>query len=279
MTNLNKVTTRTVLIISDGTGITAETFCHAVLAQFDSLKFRQVRIPFVDTPEKAEEARAKIETHRTTDGFRPIVFSTLVNAEINSIVKRADAMFLDLFTTFVEPLETELGVQSTHSVGRFHHTADSAAYKNRIEAINYSLTHDDGQTTKDLEAADVILVGVSRSGKTPTSLYLAMQYGLKAANCPLIPEDFDRGVLPSWLPQHKHKIFGLTISPERLSEIRNERRPNSKYASIENCRHEVKAAEEMMVRENITWLSSTTKSIEEIATTVLQKLNLEKGHF
>ncbi|MCE2680210.1 MAG: kinase/pyrophosphorylase [Burkholderiales bacterium] len=279
MTNLNKVTTRTVLIISDGTGITAETFCHAVLAQFDSLKFRQLRIPFVDTPEKAEEARIKIEMHRATDGFRPIVFSTLVNAEINAIVKRADAMFLDLFTTFVEPLETELGVQSTHSVGRFHHTADSAAYKNRIEAINYSLTHDDGQTTKDLEAADVILVGVSRSGKTPTSLYLAMQYGLKAANCPLIPEDFDRGVLPSWLPQHKHKIFGLTISPERLSEIRNERRPNSKYASIENCRHEVKAAEEMMIRENITWLSSTTKSIEEIATTVLQKLNLEKGHF
>jgi regulator of PEP synthase PpsR (kinase-PPPase family) len=279
MTNLNKVTTRTVLIISDGTGITAETFCHAVLAQFDSLKFRQIRIPFVDTPEKAEEARIKIELHRASDGFRPIVFSTLVNAEINGIVKRADAMFLDLFTTFVEPLEAELGVQSTHSVGRFHHTADSAAYKNRIEAINYSLTHDDGQTTKDLEAADVILVGVSRSGKTPTSLYLAMQYGLKAANCPLIPEDFDRGVLPSWLPQHKHKIFGLTISPERLSEIRNERRPNSKYASIENCRHEVKAAEEMMVRENITWLSSTTKSIEEIATTVLQKLNLEKGHF
>lgn len=272
-------TQRSVLIVSDGTGITAETFCHAVLAQFQSLRFRQIRIPFVDSPEKAFEARDRIDAIRKSDGQRPIVFSTLVNTEVNQIVKQADAMYLDLFTTFVEPLEAELGIQSTHTVGRLHHTADSADYKNRIEAINYSLSHDDGQTTKDLEAADVILVGVSRSGKTPTSLYLAMQYGLKAANCPLIPEDFERGQLPSWLPKYKHKIFGLTIAPERLSEIRNERRPNSKYASLENCRYEVRAAEEMMEREKITWLSSTSKSIEEIATTVLQKLNLEKGHF
>lgn len=272
-------TQRSVLIVSDGTGITAETFCHAVLAQFQSLRFRQIRIPFVDSPEKAMEARDRITAIGRNDGQRPIVFSTLVNVEVNQIVKQAEAMYLDLFTTFVEPLEQELGVQSTHTVGRLHHTADSQDYKNRIEAINYSLTHDDGQTTKNLEAADVILVGVSRSGKTPTSLYLAMQYGLKAANCPLIPEDFERGQLPSWLPKHKHKIFGLTIAPERLSEIRNERRPNSHYASLENCRYEVRAAEEMMEREGITWLSSTSKSIEEIATTVLQKLNLEKGHF
>lgn len=279
MTQINKNTHRTVLIVSDGTGITAETFCHAVLAQFESLKFRQLRLPFVDSPDKAEETRQKIDSIGQADGQRPIVFSTLVNPEVNQIVKRADAMFLDLFTTFVEPLEQELGIPSTHTVGRMHHTADSQAYKNRIEAINYSLSHDDGQTTKDLEAADLILVGVSRSGKTPTSLYLAMQYGLKAANCPLIPEDFERNKLPSWLPQHKHKIFGLTIAPERLSEIRHERRPNSHYASLENCRYEVKAAEDMMSREGITWLSSTSKSIEEIAATVLQKLNLEKGHF
>ncbi len=272
-------TNRTVLIVSDGTGITAETFCHAVLAQFGSLKFKQIRLPFVDSLEKALETRNRINQIMLQDGIRPIVFSTLVNPDINSLVKEADALFLDLFTTFVVPLEQEFGVQSTHSVGRFHQTADSQAYKNRIEAINYSLTHDDGQTTRDLEVADVILVGVSRSGKTPTSLYLAMQYGLKAANCPLIPEDFARGQLPSWLPKHKHKIFGLSISPERLSEIRNERRPNSRYAAIENCRYEVQAAEEMMAREKITWLSSTSKSIEEIATTVIQKLNLDKGHF
>jgi regulator of PEP synthase PpsR (kinase-PPPase family) len=149
---------------------------------------------------------------------------------------------------------------------------DSEEYKNRIEAINFSLAHDDGQSNKNLSSADVILVGVSRSGKTPTSLYLAMQYGIKAANYPLIPDDFERGKLPSALYAFKSKIFGLSIEPQRLSEIRNERRAGSKYASLENCRYEVNEAEAMMRREGIRWLSSTTKSIEEISTTILQEI-------
>ena len=184
---------------------------------------------------------------------------------------------MDLIQTFVEPLEQELGIKSTHTVGRSHNTADTQAYKNRIEAINFSLAHDDGQSHKNLTAADVILVGVSRSGKTPTSLYLAMQYGIKAANYPLIPEDFERGKLPTALQTFKGKIFGLTIAPERLSEIRNERRPGSKYAAIENCMLEVNEAERMMKREGIRWLSSTTKSIEEISTTILQELRSDIG--
>ena len=185
-------------------------------------------------------------------------------------------MYMDLIQTFVGPLEQELGVKSTHTIGRSHNIANSEEYKNRIEAINFSLIHDDGQSHKNLSTADVILVGVSRSGKTPTSLFLAMQYGIKAANYPLIPEDFERGKFPPALLPFKNKIFGLSIAPERLSEIRNERRPGSKYAALENCRYEVNEAEAMMKREGIRWLSSTTKSIEEISSTILQEIKLEK---
>nr|WP_311530372.1 pyruvate, water dikinase regulatory protein [uncultured Ralstonia sp.] len=269
---------RTVFIVSDGTGITAETFSHSILAQFE-MKFRQVRIPFVDTIDKAHVAVAKINEAFHAEGVRPIVFTTLVDAEANEIVHRAKATILDMFQTFIEPLEKELNLKSTHAIGRFHQNADTEAYKNRIEAINFSLAHDDGQSHKNLAEADVILVGVSRSGKTPTSLYLAMQYGVKSANYPLIPDDFERGKLPKVLYDYKSKIFGLSIDPQRLSEIRNERRPGSKYAAIENCRYEVNEAESMMRREGIKWLSSTHKSIEEIATTILQDVKMEHSNY
>lgn len=266
---------RTVFFVSDGTGITAETFGHAVLTQFN-LRFKQIRLPFIDDIDKTYDALRKINEAFALDRKRPIVFSTLVKTELSTIIRNSKGMYMDLIQTFVEPLEQELGVKSTHTIGRSHNIADSDEYKNRIEAINYSLMHDDGQSHKNLSVADVILVGVSRSGKTPTSLFLAMQYGIKAANYPLIPEDFERGKLPSGLLPHKGKIFGLTITPERLSEIRHERRQGSKYASIENCRYEVNEAELMMKREGIRWLSSTTKSIEEISTTILQEIKSDK---
>ena len=269
---------RTVFFVSDGTGITAETFGHAVLTQFE-LRFRQVRLPFVDTLEKAYEAARRINEAFIADGQRPIIFSTLVKADLSNVIRQCNGMHMDLIQTFVAPLEQELGVKSTHTIGRSHNIVDSEEYKNRIEAINFSLTHDDGQSHKNLSSADVILVGVSRSGKTPTSLYLAMQYGIKAANYPLIPDDFERGKLPSSLPAFKDKLFGLSIAPERLSEIRHERRAGSKYASIENCRYEVNEAELMMKREGIRWLSSTTKSIEEIATTILQEIKPERREY
>jgi len=185
-------------------------------------------------------------------------------------------MLLDMFGTFVHPLEEELGIKSHHRVGRFSDASKSKEYHDRIDAINFSLAHDDGQSNRDLQGADVILVGVSRSGKTPTSLYLAMQHGLKAANYPLIPEDFERRQLPPALAPFRSKLFGLTIQPDRLSEIRNERRPNSRYASLANCRMEVSEAEAMMRRAGIRWLSTTTKSIEEIATTILQEIRPER---
>lgn len=266
---------RTVFFVSDGTGITAETFGHSVLTQFE-LRFKQIRLPFIDTLDKAHEAVREINEAFELDGKRPIVFSTLVKAELSTVIRQSKGMHMDLIQTFVEPLEQELGVKSTHTIGRSHNIADSEDYKNRIEAINFSLAHDDGQSNQNLASADVILVGVSRSGKTPTSLYLAMQYGIKAANYPLIPEDFERGKLPSGLVLYKRKIFGLTITPDRLSEIRNERRPGSKYASLENCRYEINEAEKMMHKEGIRWMSSTVKSIEEIATMILQEIKLDK---
>ena len=268
---------RTVFFVSDGTGITAETLGHSVLTQFESLRYRRVRVPFVDSVEKARELVGRINQTAVLDGRRPIIFSTLVNPEANGELRRARAMVLDLLDSFVVPLEKELGIQSTHTIGRSHTMSDTETYHWCIAAINFALAHDDGQSVKDLSTADVVLVGVSRSGKTPTSLYLAMQYGVKAANYPLIPEDFERDELPSALPPYRRKLFGLSIAPERLAEVWHERRPNSRYASLENCRYEVAAAERLMRREGIRWLSSTTKSIEEIAATIMNQSGQERA--
>ena len=266
---------RIVFIVSDGTGITAENFSQSILAQFEAT-FKHIRVPFVDSTEKAHDAVSSINQVASKYGVQPIVFTTLVNTELNAIVSNANGLILDMFQTFVAPLEQALGVKSTHAMNRLHHNADTEAYKNRIEAINYSLAHDDGQSNKNLAEADVILVGISRVGKTPTSLYLAMQYGMKAANYPLIPEDFERGQLPKDLIPFRSKIFGLMIDADRLSEIRNERRPCSNYAKLENCRYEINEATAMMKKESIPWVVTTSKSIEEIATTVLQSIKSDK---
>jgi regulator of PEP synthase PpsR (kinase-PPPase family) len=266
----------TVFFISDGTGITAETFGNAILAQFE-LKFRHVRLPFVDSVDKAHQAVRQINHTAEIEGRKPIVFTTLVDEDVLKVIlDGSKGMMLDMFGTFVNPLEAELGIKSNHRIGRFSDASKSKEYHDRIEAINFSLAHDDGQLNSDLELSDVILVGVSRSGKTPTSLYLAMQHGLKAANYPLIPDDFERKQLPPALAPFKKKLFGLTIQPDRLSEIRNERRPNSNYANLVNCRYEVAEAESMMRRAGIRWLSTTHKSIEEIATTILQEISPER---
>jgi len=266
---------RTAFFISDGTGITAETFGKAILAQFE-IAPKRVRMPFVDDADKAYQAVRQINHAAEIDGTRPLVFTTVVNMDVLAVLRaECKGMLIDMFGTFISPLEQELGMKSNHRVGRFSDASKSQEYHDRIEAINFTLEHDDGQTHKNLEQSDVILVGVSRSGKTPTSLYLAMQFGLKASNYPLIPEDFERRQLPPPLVPFKKKLFGLTIQPERLSEIRNERKPHSRYASLQNCRYEVNEAEAMMRRAGIRTLSTTTKSIEEIATLIRQDLNLE----
>ena len=270
---------RTVFFISDGTGITAETLGHSLLTQFEGIDFRQMRLPFVSTLGQASECRLQIRHAAERDGIRPIVVTTLVDPNISKILREADALFLDFFEAFIVPLEDELGAKSTHTIGRSHGQAGSQDYSNRIEAVNFTLAHDDGASDLNLDRAEVILVGVSRSGKTPTSLYLALQFGIRAANYPLIPEDFERKKLPEVLYRHHAKLFGLTIAPERLHQIRTERRPDSEYASLANCRFEIEEAQKLMKREGVRWMDSTTKSIEEIATMIMQAVKLDRHVF
>jgi regulator of PEP synthase PpsR (kinase-PPPase family) len=266
---------RSVFFVSDGTGIAAETFGNSILAQFD-IRPHRVRLPFIDSVEKAVRAVERINEIGQAEGKPPVVFVTLVNPDVLDIIKSARGLVFDMFNSFVQPLEMAFGMKSNHRIGRFSDAAYSPQYHNRIDAINFSLLHDDGQSTQNLIDAEVILVGVSRCGKTPTSLYLAMQHGVRAANYPLIPDDFERMRLPDSLTGLRHKLFGLTIAPDRLSEIRSERRPDSRYAALDNCRYEVSEAEKLMRREGIRWLSSTHKSIEEIATTILQQIRPDR---
>jgi len=266
--------TRTVIFVSDSTGITAETLGNGLLSQFEGIEFHPVRLPFVDTAEKAQQSLERINAIRAHDGTRPLLIMTMMNASISATLRQADALVLDLFEAFIAPLELELGTHSSHTSGRMHGHS-TRDYTHRIEAMNFALAHDDGISAAKLRNADVILVGVSRSGKTPTCLYLSMQFGLKAANYPLIPEDFERDRLPDTLLPYRDKLYGLTIAPEQLQRIRQERKPNSTYASLENCRYEVAAAERMMDRASITYFDMTARSIEEIAVQLLQAVRKE----
>ena len=270
-------TRRTVFFVSDRTGITAEMLGNSLLTQFEDFLFERQTIPFVDSPEKAAAAIAQINETAEREGKRPIVFSSVVDeAMARQIQEQVNAQTLDLFQIFIAPLETERRAKSSHAAGRSHGIANSHEYFARMEAINFTQTHDDGAATRDLSKAQVILVGVSRCGKTPTSLYLALQFGIRAANFPLTPDDFADHRLPGSILPHRARLYGLTINAERLHAIREERRPGSKYAGIENCRYEIREAEELMHRERIPMLDTTAKSIEEIATTILHHAELAR---
>lgn len=265
---------RDVFIVSDGTGITAETFSQSILAQFE-ISFRIIRKPFIDTVAKTSRVISEINNISKISGLQPIVFTTLVKPEINRRINHANCFVIDMFENIIAPLEDALDLKSNHAIGLFHNNANTQSYKNRINSINYSLTHDDGQASANLQDAEIILVGVSRSGKTPTCLYLAVQFGLKAANYPLTLDDLERNEFPSDLLKIKEKLYGLTIDPVRLSEIRYERLPNSNYSTLKNCKFEVKKAESLMQKHSIECLSVTNKSIEEVASTLLQNFNPE----
>ena len=267
---------RAAFFVSDRTGITAEMLGHSLLTQFDEVRFNEVTLPFVDSIEKAQDVVKQINQQAAEDGVRPVVISTLAKTEIAAVVGRANALFLDCFEMFIGPLERELGVHASHAVGRTHNVSDLVNYYHRIEAVNYALSRDDGQAKRDVSDADIILIGVSRSGKTPTCLYLAMQFGIRAANYPLTPDDFSDGELPLQVRSCRGRIYGLTIKPERLEQIRTERRPGSKYATLENCQFEIREAEAMMRQAGIPYLDVTSKSVEELATTILQAAKLQR---
>lgn len=270
------MTRRTVFFVSDQTGVTAETMGHSLLTQFDGLDLRSVTLPFVSSPARAAEVAERIAATARADGIRPIVFATLVDEKLRAAVKQGGGLFLDFFAAFLDPLELELQRPSAHASGRAHGMSDLAAYTTRINATNFALANDDGSGNRDYLHADVILVGVSRSGKTPTCLYMALQYGVFAANYPLTVEDLESGNLPQQLAPHRDKLFGLTILPERLQQIRNERRPNSNYASARQVQYEVRTALALLEHEHLPVIDTTECSIEEIASRIIERMGLER---
>lgn len=269
---------RVVFYVSDGTGITAETMGHAVLTQFEGVCFEAFRIPFVDNEEKAHAAVARIRNAQADSGTRAIVINTVVDERLSDVLATSGALMLDVMAPFIDPLERELGLRRSLRVGRAHGVVDSTQYEQRISATHFALAHDDGV---DLNYADaeVILVGVSRSGKTPTCVYLALHYGVRAGNDPLTPEDLAHDDLPARLAPHRSKLFGLTIDPARLQQIRQARRPNTVYASLAQCRYEVAQAESILRRAGVPTLSTTHTSIEEIASKMMATLGMEKHLF
>lgn len=267
---------RTVYFLSDQTGVTAETLGHSLLTQFEGQQFRQVTLPFIDSEDKAREAVQKINSAAKGAESRPIVFSTLVQDEFRAIVREAAGLHLDIFDVFLEPLEEEFQSKPSYEPGRAHGMSDINAYMKRIEATNFALANDDGGVSRNYDVADVILVGVSRSGKTPTCLYLALQYGVYAANYPLTDEELEAGDLPKFLVEQKHKLFGLTIGPDRLRQIRKERRPLGNYSTAQQVRFELREAERIFKRYGIPNVDTTEFSIEEISSRILDSTGVER---
>jgi regulator of PEP synthase PpsR (kinase-PPPase family) len=267
---------RTVFYLSDRTGITAEMLGHSLLTQFEGIDFQQVTLPYIDSADKAEEAVVRINSTAERDGERPLLFSTLVNMEVREIISQSNGMMLDFFDTFINPLEKELRTNATTVVGRSHGIGAYENYKARIDAVNFALRSDDGSDLRDYPVADIILIGVSRTGKTPTCIYLALQYGLFSANYPITEDDMSSSYLPVTLEPFREKLFGLSIDPMRLHQIRQERRSHSRYASLEQCEFEVQKVNEIYRREKIPFIDTSSASIEEIATTIIHKTGLNR---
>jgi regulator of PEP synthase PpsR (kinase-PPPase family) len=269
---------RTVFFISDGTGITTETIGHSLLTQFPDQAFKRVRLPFVDTPAKAADAVHRIDEASAADGAPSLVFLSIVDEATRAGIARSGGILLDLFAGFMNTLVQALGVAPKARVGQAHGVADLQRYENRIEATNYALTHDDG-ISPNYDNADLILVGVSRTGKTPTCLYLALHYGVRAANYPLTDIELKEQRLPEELRRHVSKIVGLTIDPDHLAQIRQTRRPDSPYASLRQCHWEVDAAESMLRAVGVETVQTTHSSIEEIASRILLVLGQQPEMF
>lgn len=268
---------RTVFFISDGTGITAESFGQSLLAQFEEIEFEHVTLPYTDTLEKAEAVVAEIDRFVETESIKPLIFSTIIDLQIRRVISQSKAMMMDIFQSYLGPLEDELHTNSTQLIGKKRAIVDDSKYNKRIEAVHYALDNDDGARTRHYDKADIILIGVSRCGKTPTCLYLALQFGIRAANYPITEEDLEHGSgLPKALKPYLHKVFGLTIDVDRLAAIRHERKANSRYSSVQQCTYEVHEVEKRMRQEDVTYINTTHHSIEEIATKMIAQTGIER---
>ncbi|MFZ2844769.1 posphoenolpyruvate synthetase regulatory kinase/phosphorylase PpsR [Psychrobacter sp.] len=272
----NEENIRTAFFISDGTAITAETLGRAILSQFASVPFETRVLPYVDNLERAEDAVVQINTAYQRDGLLPLVFDTIVNPEIREKINSAHSCNLDMYEGLIGRVAEETGVEPDGHSGHAHDDVDSETYKERIDAVHFALDNDDGARTRHYHAADIILIGVSRSGKTPTSLYLALQFGIRAANYPLTEEDLNDNQLPKALREHKHKLFGLIIDTDRLVKIRQERRAGSRYSSYQQCQQEQRAIQGIYTSQGIPSLDVSEMSVEEIATRILQMTGLKR---
>jgi len=270
------VSRRTIFFVSDQTGVTAETLGHSLLTQFDGEEFNRVTLPFIDTVDKADAAVRQINAVAEEEDARPIIFSTIVQDDLRERFLPASGLLLDFFETFLNPLERELHVKSNHTIGKAHGLGDAHKYDQRIAATNFALDNDDGARIRDYDRADIILTGVSRSGKTPTCLYLALSYGVFAANYPLSEDELESGTLPPVLEKYRTKLYGLTIGTNRLQQIRKERRPQGRYASMQQVSYEIRAAESLFRRYQIAYVDTTESSIEEIASTILNTTGVER---
>ncbi|MDA3919459.1 MAG: kinase/pyrophosphorylase [Salinisphaera sp.] len=270
---------RAIFFLSDRTGITAETLGSTLLTQFDESELRQSTLPFVNTADKARSTLAYIEHTGRASGLTPIVFSTTVSDEVRAVLRAGNIVFLDLFDMFLPSLESALDTKSTHRVGQAHGIANQDIYDSRIDAMNFALNHDDGVNEQGYERAEVILVAPSRVGKTPVCIYMAMQYGIYAANYPLTEDEFDSGQLPRALKPHRDKLYGLYIDPKRLHHIRSERRKGSQYAAIPQVSYELRQAEQLYKKHRVPYAETTHKSIEELATLIMQDKNLRRRSF
>jgi len=265
-----------VFFVSDLTGITSETLGHTLLTQFGTIKFSHHTLPFINSAEKTRYAVEIINQAASSSGCIPLVFSTLIDEELKTILAQSRGFIVDFFEAFIQPLEKQLDTHSSHTTGLSHGISDESRYMSRIEALNFTLSNDDGVSTRHYPAADILSLGASRSGKTPTCLNLALQYGLRAANYPLTAEEVINGSLPKSLEPYRDKIFGLTISPKRLHHIREKRRPDSTYASLQQCQKEIRTIEALYQHEGISYVDTGQISVEEISTMIMQKMDIKR---
>jgi hypothetical protein len=268
---------RTAYFVSESTGITAEAMGHSLLTQFETMDFEQVYMPYINTTARAAALTERMQAAADRDGVRPICFATLLNEEIRDILKGGNCFYMELFEGFIDPLAAELGVAPSRQAGRSHAITEQSSYTKRIEAINFAMANDDGIRPDNFNRADVVLLGVSRVGKTPTCLYLAMHFGLCPANYPITEEDFERGDVPQLVWDCRHKLFALTIDPQRLQLIREERRAGSEYASLKRCQDDIRGATAIFKRLAVPVLNTTSQSIEEISSQILRSLKDTEG--
>jgi len=267
---------RTTYVISDRTGLTAEALCHSLLSQFPNVQFDIENLPFIDTIDKARDVVETLNTLSARNNEKPLVFATLVNDDIRKIISDGDVVFFDLFDTFIDPLEKALDIESSHSVGKSHGVLDFSQYSARMSAVNFAMNTDDGMETDHYARSDVVVIGASRSGKTPTCLYLSLQFGIFAANYPLTAPDLENTGLPAALAPYKDKLFGLTIDPYRLQQIREARFSGDTYASAQTCQFEVAQTEAIYRAAGVPYVNTTKKSVEEIGAYILHKASLRR---